>query len=158
MDNQAYLRQAVYHFKANWHDMMKALSVSKRQRAVVTVQSYFYLFVRQDLRQDSSGQSDNEYSVLAPYLKQMTHYAQTVAAQQGFKYIDLMPILNGSYESPQGPRDLGLANEDDPLHPNSRGHALITDVYRAFGYAPLYPKQKPRSLGGRACAQHWPRR
>ena len=139
VDNQDCLRAVVATFKQNWDATIgRILQLRGSRKTLIRTMDIYNPYVDEDKVKNSwsVGENENDFMILKSYLEEVNqHIAQTSA---GFgAYAKVYEAFNGP-AGDEDPAGKGLLSFDG-FHPNRAGHALMAELLRDLGYAPLLP-------------------
>jgi lysophospholipase L1-like esterase len=139
VDNQDCLRAAVVTFKQNWNAIIgRILQLRGSRKTLIRTMDIYNPYVDEDKAKDSWSEASNvnDFTILKFYLDDVNQYiAQTSVSFGAFaKVYEAFNGLAGD-EDPAGKGLLAF----DGFHPNKAGYALMAELLRDLGYAPLLP-------------------
>jgi lysophospholipase L1-like esterase len=135
--NRDCLQAAVAQIESNWKGIVVELKgLRDFKKTIVRTMDIYNPYVVQDKAADSWPDPGNDFQVLKFYLDQVDAFiAQQCALVDGIPFAQVYAAFNG----PGGDQDPGKYISFDGLHPNDLGHAVMAQLLRKLGYAPLFP-------------------
>jgi lysophospholipase L1-like esterase len=128
-DGQACLRRTVAAFKTNWDGILaELLALTAPSPTLLRTMDVYNPYVNEDELHGSR-------RTLEPYLDDVNAHIAATTSEHGVPYAPVHAAFNGP-DGDQDPGDKGLL-AGDGLHPNGTGHAVIAELLRGLGYAPL---------------------
>lgn len=128
-DNQDCLRATVATFKTNWDAIIvEILSFRSTSNTIIRTMDIYNPYVNED-------KADGSFEVFKPYLDDVNNHIATTATDNSIPYAPVYLAFNGP-NGDEDPNDKGYIAIDG-LHPNDTGHAVIAQLLRDLGYAPL---------------------
>lgn len=128
-DNQDCLRQTVAIFKSNWDGTIAEIfSLRSTSNTIIRTMDIYNPYVNED-------KADGSFTVFKPYLDDVDNYIATTSTNNNIPYAQVYLAFNGP-NGDEDPEDKGYIGLDG-LHPNDTGHAVIAELFRGLGYAPL---------------------
>ncbi len=132
-DNQDCLRSTVVNFKANWSAIIaQLLTLRSTSNTVIRSMDIYNPAVNQE-------KAFGVFTTLKPYLDDINRYIFDTSFSNHIACAQVYHAFNG-INGDQDAGDRGLL-AGDGIHPNSTGHTLIADQFRALAYYPLVTPQ-----------------
>lgn len=142
-DGQNCLRNAVATFKSNWDGIVQEI-LSRRSPfyTIIRTIDVYNPWVTVDKAKNSVADKKEpayakgtDFQVLKYYLAQINGHIATTTANNSIPFAGVHAAFNGA-NGDEDPIAKGLIGSDG-WHPSDAGHALIADLLRGLGYAPL---------------------
>ncbi len=132
-DNQDCLRSTAVNFKANWSAIIaQLLALRSPSNTVIRTMDIYNPAVNQE-------KAFGVFTTLKPYLDDLNRYIFDTSYSNRIACAQVYRAFNG-INGDQDAGDRGLLTSDG-IHPNSAGHKLIADQFRALAYYPLVTPQ-----------------
>jgi lysophospholipase L1-like esterase len=142
-DNQDCLRTAVATFKSNWDEVVREMLIRRSTGdTLIRTMDVFNPWVAIDARtntfadnKEPAASRGTDLQVLKFYLDQINTHIAASAETHGIAYASVYHAFNGETAT----EDAGAKGfiGSDGIHPTEAGHAVIADLLRGLGYAPL---------------------
>lgn len=132
-DNQNCLRTAVATFRTNWNAILvQIFTLRANSQVILRTMDVYNPYIATDRSSDTWANDGglNDFLAFKPYIDDINNFIRVTSAARGVPYAKVYNAFNGA-NGDQDAGGRGYISAFDGLHPNTAGHGVIANQFRA---------------------------